>query len=181
MLFAEPVQLLSVSYQAVSVVRVLTQIAQIQEQATNSAKLQHSLSNIHSTLKNIEATLDIQIYQPLKSGLSMLSDAEAEYLVNRKGGQELANQALLSFNKAEGQISDPENRLIAIIGVACVYKLLKKKGAYNNAARRANDLGKLIGLVKEKVKKLPCKSCGVLILPTTAAKTGGVCMPCFKK
>ena len=27
--------------------------------------------------------------------------------------------------------------------------------------------------------KLPCSRCGALILPTTAARTGGLCMPCF--
>lgn len=28
-------------------------------------------------------------------------------------------------------------------------------------------------------KKLPCTACGALILPTTAVKTRGLCMPCF--
>jgi len=30
----------------------------------------------------------------------------------------------------------------------------------------------------EMKDNIPCESCGVLILPSTAAKTGGVCMPC---
>ena len=27
--------------------------------------------------------------------------------------------------------------------------------------------------------KIPCKRCGAMILPATAAKTGGLCMPCY--
>ncbi len=30
-------------------------------------------------------------------------------------------------------------------------------------------------------QKVPCKQCGVMILPATADKTGGLCMPCYKK
>lgn len=30
-------------------------------------------------------------------------------------------------------------------------------------------------------KKLSCQNCGALILPRTAAKTGGLCMPCFQE
>jgi hypothetical protein len=32
---------------------------------------------------------------------------------------------------------------------------------------------------QEDVRKVPCKRCGTLILPSTAQKTGGYCMPCF--
>jgi hypothetical protein len=140
----EPVQLLTIAYQAVSVARALSQIQGNLAASGRASQLTRSLSDIHGTLKNLESTLNIQIYQPLKSGLCMLSDAEAEYQVRKKSGMELASQALASFNKAEGQISDPENRLIAVVGVACAYKLLNKKGAYSSAARRANGLHKSI-------------------------------------
>jgi len=29
--------------------------------------------------------------------------------------------------------------------------------------------------------KLPCSNCGALIMPTTAARTGGLCAPCFNR
>jgi len=32
-----------------------------------------------------------------------------------------------------------------------------------------------------KIKKIPCSKCGGLILPITAEKTGGICMPCANK
>ena len=34
---------------------------------------------------------------------------------------------------------------------------------------------------KSPVTKIKCDSCGTLILPTTAKKTSGICMPCFKR
>jgi hypothetical protein len=70
----------------------------------------------------------------------MLSDAEAEYQVNRKSAKDLANTALKSLNQAEGQLNDIQNQIIAITGKACAYKLLGKVGAYNNAASKANEL-----------------------------------------
>lgn len=30
-------------------------------------------------------------------------------------------------------------------------------------------------------EKVPCKKCGAMILPRTAEKTGGLCMPCYNK
>jgi hypothetical protein len=30
-------------------------------------------------------------------------------------------------------------------------------------------------------EKIPCNSCEALILPDTAERTGGLCMPCFQE
>jgi hypothetical protein len=133
----DPIALLSLSYKGVTVANALVQIRQRYDIST---KVQHKLEDIHSTLQGVEKLLEVQIYQPLKSGLSMLTDAEAEYLFNIASARELAQSALLSFNQAEGQLADIDNQLLAVTGKACAYKLLGKIGAYNNAARRANEL-----------------------------------------
>ena len=31
------------------------------------------------------------------------------------------------------------------------------------------------------MERVPCQQCGAMVLPTTSEKTGGLCMPCFKK
>ncbi len=124
--------MLQIAYQEVTVFKALLKIQA--DEVTSS-----SLSDISSSLRNIENVFRIQILQPLKSGLSMLADAEAEYLFNQSSGQELARKALESFNHAEGQQLDPQNQLVALIGKACAYRLLDMQGAYNSAAQKANQ------------------------------------------
>lgn len=129
----EPIMLFELSYKTVTVINALAKIQ------SGNKTLEH-LSDIKSTLQSIENIFQIQILQPLKSGLSMLADAESEYSVNQSSGQELARNALDNFNRAEGQLSDPQNQLVALAGKACAYKLLDMRGAYNSAAQNANQL-----------------------------------------
>lgn len=132
-----PIDLLDIGYQSVKVIQVLAKIYQNQVFGNSIIS---SLKDISGTLKSIENLLQIQIAQPLKSGLAMLTDAEAEYEFDNESGKELANKALDHFNRAEGQVVEIENQLLTLIGKACTYKLLSKIGAYNNTAILANEL-----------------------------------------
>ena len=96
----------------------------------------------------------------------MLQDAEAEAGFNLDLAKKLANKALEDFNKAEGQIQDDENRLIAVIGKACSYKLMGMIGAYNRAAEQVDVIMKSIEARKASILssslntvKLSCPHC----------------------
>jgi acyl carrier protein len=73
---------------------------------------------------------------------------------NRYSGQELARNALENFNRAEGQLLDPQNQLIALVGKACAYKLLEMRGAYNSAAQNANQLYSSLKANNDRVIRL---------------------------
>ena len=143
----EPITLFELSYKTVTVVNALVKIQ------SGNKTLEH-LSDIKSTLQSIENIFQIQILQPLKSGLSMLADAESEYLVNQSSGQELARKALDNFNRAEGQLLDTQNQLVALAGKACAYKLLDMRGAYNSTAQNANQLYSLLKSQSDYVIRL---------------------------
>lgn len=150
----EPTQLLELSYKGVTVVKALAKIQANNEIIQANSKILESLSDIQSTLQSIESIFHIQIFQPLKSGLLMLADAEAEYLVNKSSGQELAKSALNSFNLAEGQLRGTQNRLVALVGKACAYKLLDMRGAYNSTAKNANQIYSLLNDYEMKLREI---------------------------
>ncbi|MCP4988894.1 MAG: hypothetical protein GY928_23415 [Colwellia sp.] len=107
----EPTALFSMAYESVKVANALIQINQSQHEIHD---IKESIVDIHSTLNKVEVYLGVKIYQPLRSGLAMLSDAEAEYQVNQESARELANTALISLNQAEGQLVDVENQVIGV-------------------------------------------------------------------
>ena len=142
----EPIALLTLSYKTVTAINA---VQKIYDRYSATPKPKDTLRDLTRALKRIENLLEIQVYQPLKSGLAMLTDAEAEYSYNPTSAQDLAKLALESFNHAEGQLNDLENQLIAFVGKACAYKLLGKIGAYNSAATRANEIAEEIVSEKE--------------------------------
>ena len=58
---------------------------------------------------------------------------------------------------------------------------LYEKGVFTKGQYEERKVKLMDSYNKEKVVKIPCSVCNTLILPRTAEKTGGKCMPCYKK
>ena len=177
----DPVSLLNLSFGAVKVANSLLQISDL---LNVSATVVRAQLDMRASLRGIERQLHVQIQQPLKSALEMLQDAEAEADYNFDLAKDLAKKALEDFNKAEGQIHDDENRLIAVTGKACSYKLLGMVGAYNRAAEQANAIMASIEARKARILssssdtvKLACPNCSRANV--IALSNVGLDLPCL--
>lgn len=134
--------LIEIAYKSVKIADVLLSIRK------KLFGAQESLLSIGGSVKRIEDLLRMQINQPLISGLAILQDAEAEIEVDFHNGKVLAEKALSAFNRAEGQLQDKENILLAKVGKAVAYKLLNMKGAFANAS---NDVDRLMDEIQQRI------------------------------
>jgi hypothetical protein len=147
----EPITLFSIAYKGVT---VTTAVVELYSKLNPDSTGRKELANIATALQQIEGLIEMQIYQPLRAGISMLADADAEYKKNVENGRELARVALGELNKAVGAIESLhknnddidnwiknwENLILVVVGKACAYKLLDMVGAYENSARKADEL-----------------------------------------